>query len=96
MRPLTVLFGILLGTCVSASFTLVALALIWAVVAQSDPRLAGEIPHRSDAIGASLCMTALSCLSFIGQLRLRPWRRFAHLATAVVVGTGVLWLSIHG
>ena len=96
MRPLTVLFGILLGTCVSATFTLAGLALIWVVVAHSDPRLAGQIPHRPDAIAASLSLTVLASLSFIGQLRARPWRGVAHLATAAVVGAGVLWFSIRG
>ncbi|MDE2296178.1 MAG: hypothetical protein KGL36_12090 [Gammaproteobacteria bacterium] len=96
MRPLTVLFGILLGTCVSATFTLAALALIWAVVAHSDPRLATGIPHRPGAIVASFSSTALASLSFIGQLRSRPWRGLAHLATAAAIGVGVLWFSIHG
>ena len=96
MRPLTVLFGILLGTCVSATFTLAGLALIWAVVAHSDPWLAGSIPHRPAAIVASLSLTALAGASFVGQLRSRPWRGVAHLATATAVGAGVLWFSIRG
>jgi hypothetical protein len=43
MRPLTVFFGVLLGTCVSVTFTLAGLALIWFVVQRSDPRLAGAL-----------------------------------------------------
>ncbi len=96
MRPLTVLFGILLGTCISATFTLAGLALIWVVVAHSDPRLAGEIPHRPGAIAVLLSMTVLASLSFIGQLRARPWRGLAHLATAVAVGAGGLWFLMRG
>ena len=95
MRPLTVLFGMLLGTCVSVTFTLAGLALIWFVVQHSDPRLAVAIPHRPSAIAASLLLTALAALSFIGQLRLRPWRRFAHLATVAALAVGTLWFALH-
>ena len=41
MRPLTVFFGILPGTCASATFTLAGPALIRLVAGRSGPRLAG-------------------------------------------------------
>ncbi len=94
MRPLTVFFGFLLGTCVSVTFSLASLALIWAVLSPSNPRLAAQIPHRLGWIAASLLLTALTALSFIGQLRMRPWRRYAHLMTLGVLGAALVRWSL--
>ncbi|HUY83243.1 MAG TPA: hypothetical protein VMU86_01610, partial [Steroidobacteraceae bacterium] len=91
-RPLTVFFGLLLGTCVSVMFSLASLALIWAVLSPSNPRLAAQIPHRLGWVAAFMLLTALTALSFIGQLRLRSWRRYAHLATlGALVALFVCW-----
>jgi hypothetical protein len=40
------------------------------------PRLAGSL-------AAFIALTAASASSFLGQAKLRPWRGWAHIATAI-------------
>ncbi len=96
MRPLTVLFGILLGTSVSITFSLSVVTLISALLAGSHPELAGEIPQLLSTLSAFAVLTAVSAGSFLGQLRDRRWRRWAHLATVVVLTGLATWFLRSG
>ena len=96
MRPLTVLFGILLGSSVSITFSLSVVTLISVMLAGSHPELAGEVPRLLSTLAAFIVLTAAGAGSFLGQLRSRPWRLWAHLATALVLAGLVTWFLRSG
>ncbi|MDE2304247.1 MAG: hypothetical protein KGL34_01710 [Gammaproteobacteria bacterium] len=90
MRPLTVLFGILLGTSVSATFSLAVLSIIYSSMSGSHPELAGTVPRLVSLLVGFACLTAAAAASFLGQLQLRAWRSFAHIATVAVICAMIL------
>ena len=82
MRPFTVLIGIVLGSAASISFGLSAVLIIFCVLAGEHPDLWREMPQLVGSLIAFALLTTASAGSFLGQLRIRPWRGWAHLATA--------------
>ena len=93
MRPLTVLFGILLGTSVSATFSLSVLALIFTFLSASHPELSGGVPRLVSLLIGFACLTAAAAASFLGQLKLRAWRGYAHVATVAVLAAMLVWYA---
>ncbi|HUX73693.1 MAG TPA: hypothetical protein VMV25_07360 [Steroidobacteraceae bacterium] len=85
MRPLTVLIAILLGSAVSITFSLTAALIVSALLSGAHPQLAAGLPHLLASLSWFAVLTAASAGSFLGQLRLRRWRRYAHLATAAIL-----------
>ncbi|MGO9930901.1 MAG: hypothetical protein ACLPV8_03685 [Steroidobacteraceae bacterium] len=83
MRPFTVLIGILLGSAVSITFGLGAVLIVFCVLRGEHPDLEREMPRLIGSLLAFAILTAASASSFLGQTRARPWRGWAHLATAV-------------
>jgi len=69
MRPLTVITGILLGSCLSIAFSLAAVLLIFSILGDEYPRLGDEF----GPLFASLCiftgMTAIAAASFYALLK---------------------------
>ena len=69
MRPLTVITGILLGSCLSIMLSLAAVMLIFLILGDQYPRLS----HEFGALGVSLmiftAMTTISAVSFYALLR---------------------------
>ena len=82
MRPFTVLIGILLGSSASVTFALAAVLAVFCVLQRSHPGLSAELPRLLYAVLAFAFLTAASAGSFLGQVRIRPWRGWAHMATA--------------
>jgi hypothetical protein len=86
MRPFTVLIGILLGSAASITFGLAAVAIVFAIITwlhpESAPDLAVEQPRLKVSLLVFAILTATSAGSFVGQLRSRKWRVWAHLVTA--------------
>jgi hypothetical protein len=82
MRPFTVLIGILLGSSASVTFALAAVLAIFCVLLRTHPNLSVELPRLLYALVAFTLLTAASAGSFLGQLRARRWRGWAHTATA--------------
>jgi predicted benzoate:H+ symporter BenE len=82
MRPFTVLIGILMGSAASITFGLGAVLIVFGVLAGKHPDLSIELPRLLVSLAAFLALTASSAGSFIGQIRHRPWRAWAHTATA--------------
>jgi hypothetical protein len=80
MRPFTVLIGIVLGSAASITFGLGTTLIVLSIVA--DPNHAREIPQLILSMLAFGVLTAASAGSFLGQIKERPWRGWAHLATA--------------
>jgi hypothetical protein len=81
MRPFTVLMGILLGSAASVTFGLGAVLIVFAILAGRHPDLMEEMPRLVLSFAVFLCLTAVSAGSFLGQVRYRSWRVWAHTAT---------------
>ena len=90
MRPFTVLIGIVLGSAASITFGLGAVLIVFCVLAGEHPDLKHEMPQLLGSWVAFGVLTAASAGSFLGQIKERPWRLWAHLATAVCLGLVVL------
>ena len=90
MRPFTVLIGILLGSAASITFGLGTVLIVFSVLAGEHPDLARERSHLVGSLLAFAGLTAASAGSFLGQVRLRSWRGWAHLATVACFAVVVL------
>jgi hypothetical protein len=90
MRPFTVLIGIVMGSAASITFGLSAVLIVFCVLAGEHPDLSRELPQLVGSLAAFAVLTAASAGSFLGQLKARPWRGWAHLATAGCLGVVVL------
>jgi hypothetical protein len=90
MRPFTVLIGIVLGSAASITFGLGTVLIVFGVLAGKHPDLLQELPQLSWSFAAFAILTAASAGSFLGQAKVRPWRGWAHVATAVCLGLVVL------
>jgi hypothetical protein len=90
MRPLTVLIGILLGSAASITFGLGAVLIVFCVLTGEHPELSREMPQLLWSGLAFGVLTAASAGSFLGQVKARPWRLWAHLATAACLCAVVL------
>jgi hypothetical protein len=90
MRPFTVLIGIVLGSAASITFGLGAVLVVFGVLMGEHPDLSREMPRLAGSLAAFAVLTAASAGSFLGQVRLRPWRGWAHLATGISLGLVVL------
>jgi hypothetical protein len=90
MRPFTVLIGIVLGSAASITFGLGAVTIVFCVLAARHPDLTRELPRLTLSLLAFALLTAASAGSFFGQVKGRPWRSWAHAATAVTLGAVIL------
>jgi hypothetical protein len=90
MRPLTVLIGIVLGSAASITFGLGAVLIVFCVLAGEHPDLSHELPQLVGSLIAFGILTAASAGSFLGQVKVRRWRGWAHLATAACLCALVL------
>jgi len=91
MRPFTVLIGIILGSAASFTFDLGTVLIVFLVLGPQHPELPRELPRVAGSLAAFGVLTAASAGSFLGQVRLRPWRGWAHLATGICL-CGVILL----
>jgi len=85
MTPLTVITGIVLGTCLSIATSLAAVMLMFLVLGDDCPRLGYEFDGLLSSLGVFLVMTAISALSFYFVLKRHPFRVGAQL---------VMWLGV--
>lgn len=90
MRPFTVLIGIILGSAASITFGLGAVLIVFGVLTGEHPELKREMPQLLASLAAFAALTAASAGSFLGQIKARPWRGWAHLATAACLSVVVL------
>ncbi|HLT91584.1 MAG TPA: hypothetical protein VKZ85_11610 [Woeseiaceae bacterium] len=89
MRPLTVITGIVLGSCASITVSLVAVLIMFLLLSGDHPRLAAEFPAMRASFALFSAMTAVSGLSFYGLVKRRKWRGVAQVAMWLgVIGTG--------
>jgi hypothetical protein len=90
MRPFTVLIGILLGSSASITFGLGAVLVVFCLLTREHPELSRELPQLVLSLTAFGVLTAASAGSFLGQIKARRWRLWAHLATAACLCAVVL------
>ncbi|MDP9064823.1 MAG: hypothetical protein M3O06_03030, partial [Pseudomonadota bacterium] len=82
MRPFTVLIGIVLGSAASITFGLGAVLIVFCILLGQHPALSRELTPLLGSFVAFGILTAASAGSFLGQAKARPWRGWAHAATA--------------
>ena len=85
MRPLAVVNGIILGTCLSIAVSLGAVLCMFVLLGDDYPRLDYEFGALTTSLAIFVGMTAISGLSFYGILRKHPARALAQ---------GALWAGI--
>jgi Ca2+/Na+ antiporter len=85
MQPLTVIFGIVLGSAFSIAFGLGIVLLIFGLRHAEDSRYALELPELATASILFSVVSVVSALAFLGSLRGTAWRHWAALALAAVL-----------
>jgi hypothetical protein len=69
MRPLTVITGILLGSCLSIAFSLAAVMFVFLILGDDYPRLSHEIRPLFISFAIFTALTAISAMSFYTLLK---------------------------
>ena len=85
MRPLTVITGIVLGTCLSITVSLGAVLLMFLILGDEFPRLGSEFPSLIVSLLLFLGLTSISALSFYALIINHAWRFAAQ---------GGMWLGL--
>jgi hypothetical protein len=94
VRPLTVLTGIILGSSVATTFGLAATLVVFLVLSGEFPEFRAELPLLALYLALFVGLTALAGISFVGQARSRPWRRWAQAAMwGALAGLAALYWS---
>jgi hypothetical protein len=79
MRPLTVITGILLGSCFSIMLSLAAVMLMFLVLDDEYPRLAHEFGGLAISLGLFTAMTIISAVSFLALVYNHQFRWLAQV-----------------
>ena len=74
MKPLTVLTGVVLGTCLSIAVSLAAVLLMFLLLGDDYPRLEYEFEALTESLAIFVTMTAISAASFYGLVKNLTWR----------------------
>lgn len=74
MRPLAIIVGIVLGSCVAITLGLAVVLLIYVVLGTDEPALRRELSPLGIALALFSVLTAVSALSFYGLLTDKRWR----------------------
>ncbi len=85
MRPLTVITGILLGSCLSIAFSLAAVLLVFVILGDEHPRLNSEFGPLLASLSIFTVMTAISAASFYTLIREHALRWYAQ---------GLMWFGL--
>lgn len=91
MRPLAVLLGIVMGSTVSIAVGLALTLIVFALLPEHGDRIGEEFGPLLRTFVTMLVAAAVAGVSFLGELRLRPWRYLAHAALLVMLAA-VVWL----
>jgi hypothetical protein len=87
MLPLTVITGILLGSCLSIAFSLAAVLIIFLLLGADYPRLEYEFGSLIASFSLFTAMTAITAASFYALIKHHPARWAAQ---------GVMWFGLLG
>ncbi len=89
MRPLTVITGIVLGSCLSIAVSLAAVMFVYLILGDEYPRLSGEFRPLLVSTSLFLGMTAISAMSFYSLLINHPFRHWLQaLMWACLIAAG--------
>lgn len=89
MRPLTVINGFLLGSCLSIALSLAMVLVVYLVIGTGEPRIRDEMAPLTYSLLIFMGMTAISGASFFGLATGRRWRWPAQaVLLAGLVATG--------
>lgn len=91
MRPFAVLLGIVMGSTVSIAIGLALTLVVFVLLPEHAERIGEEFGPLLRTFAAMLFAAAVAATSFVGELRLRPWRHLAHVALAAMLAA-VVWL----
>lgn len=92
MRPLTVVTGIVLGSCLSITVSLAAVLVVFLILGPDYPRLDDELGALINSLLIFSGMTAISGLSFYSLLIRHEKRGMAQLLMwAGVAATGTYY-----
>jgi hypothetical protein len=89
MGPLTVVFGIILGSGAAIVLGLLVVLLNFWLLGDEYPWINGEVRPLLAAVGLFMLLTTAAAFSFYGSLRKRPWTSAAALTllgTLTMVG----------
>lgn len=84
MRPLMVINGILLGSCLSIAVSLALVLLVFVIIGDDHPRLQDEFRPLLVSLSIFLGMTAISAASFYALAKRHPRRQWLQ---------GLMWLG---
>ena len=90
MRPLTVITGFFLGSCLAITVSLAAVLFVFLVLGDDHPRLESEFTPLLQSMLIFLGMTAISALSFYALL-IRHRARYWALAVMLTGLAGTTW-----
>jgi uncharacterized membrane protein len=79
MRPLTVITGILLGSCAAIAISLAMVVIVFLVLGDEYPRLQHEFRPLLISMFIFLGMTVLTAGSFYSLVRMLRWRLWSQL-----------------
>jgi hypothetical protein len=74
------LTGIVLGSAAAATFSLLATLVVFAFLLDDNPQFRAEMPMLALYTAASVGLTGVAAVSFIGEVRDRTWRRWSQAA----------------
>jgi hypothetical protein len=81
-----VLTGIVMGSAVTISLGLAMVLVVFVILSGEHPRLAAEYGTLLASFLLFFVLAMVAASAFVGQLRRRPWRGYAQLATWIVIG----------
>ena len=87
MQPIAIITGIFLGSSAAIASGLAVVLFIYWLLLDEYPRLEAEMPMLLQSSGIFLVITVICAVSFIGVVKMRPWRWAAQ---------GVMWASLAG
>lgn len=87
MQPIAIITGIFLGSSAAIASGLAVVLFIYWLLLDEYPRLESEMPMLLQSSGIFLVITVICAVSFIGIIKMRPWRWAAQ---------AVMWASLAG
>lgn len=92
MRPITVLNGIIMGSCGSIFLGTAVTLVIFLFLGTGEPRLQRELGTLTVYAGMFAVLTALSTWAFVGHLLLKRWRWWAQGVLLAGIAAAVFYL----
>jgi hypothetical protein len=85
MSPLTVLLGIIMGSTVAIAVALAMTGIVFLLIPEYGARLSSERAPLLLGLLVAWGLSALGAAAFLGELRLRRWRRWPQGALALAL-----------